>query len=230
MPVTLVLASDEWFLGGEANAPWEARGRGGRLAHDDAIARLEARHGIDQLERAAQCRGCLLDSTALHGSGVQDADATGAQEWQAELDGNGWWGESAGHSDAVALAALVHGVLLGPEIAHLYALGQTRRVNHLLEMLAALGATIQQRAGQIRAREQEWHAGKPGPGADIDEWPCLIQEQRQGAQCIVNVCCERFGLGGCDQTLRCRCDEVEKDGEWILFHVKRRPHRSSRFT
>ena len=125
----------------------------------------------------------------------QDADAARAQEREAELDGDGRWGKRAGYGDAVVLAALVRGVLLGPKIADLYAIGQARRVNHLLEMLAALGAAIQQRAGQIRAREQERHAGKPCAGADIDERSGLLQKEWQRAPCVFDVRRECFRLG-----------------------------------
>ena len=78
MPVTLVLASDEWFLGGQPGAPRKARGRGGGLAHHDTIARVEPRHGIDQLEPAPECGSRALDLIAINGSRVENADTARA--------------------------------------------------------------------------------------------------------------------------------------------------------
>lgn len=230
MPVTLVLASDEWFLGGEPNAAWEARGRGRGLAHHNAMTRRETRDGIDQLERATQCRGCLLDVTALHGPGVQDADAPGAQEWEAELKGHRGRRQCAGYGNPVVLPSCCRRVLLGPQIEHPDPSGQAGLVHDLLQVLAALGTTVEQRAVEIRALKEEWDARKARPGPDIHQGSGLGLDQWQRAERVINVRSQCVGVRRRDESLGCSRNQLKKAGEGILFHVKLRNGVGRRFT
>jgi hypothetical protein len=161
---------------------------------------------------------------------VEDADAPDAQERQAELDGDRRRGKRPGHGDAVLLAPLRRRVLLGPQIAHAHAFGQACGIHHLLQVLTALGAAIQQRAHQVRAGQQQRYPGKPRSRADIDERARLVGNQRHGAKRILDVRRERRGFRRCDQALRCHRDQIQEHGEGIRFHACHPPRPETRFT